>query len=276
MHHVVDPTEIDRSFVGMHGVEIHGVRAPVIVARTGLRSVQDTIARMAHRVVVHEPSFARVVPGARVIRHGVESLARTDRDKARARLGLSERPVALCFGFVAPYKGIETTLEAARIGGGSFDLVIAGGPHPRLPSSYVDGLERRFGDVARFTGFVPEADVPDWFSAADAAVFPYPSPFSSSGAFALALAYDTPALLSPALVESMDAPRTLTLTTQPRYMAGDLADVLSDPERLSQVRDATRSMREGRSWQDVAAAHTAMYEEVCDAERHARRRVRTR
>src|SRR5690606_10209110 len=130
-----------------------------------------------------EPAFARAVPGATVVPHGVERAPAVDRAAARARLGVDGGPlVVLCFGFVAPYKGLETALEAARLAGADVRLVVAGGPHPRVGDAYARELRARHGDHARFTGHVPDGDVAAWFAAADLALLPYPRPVSSSGA----------------------------------------------------------------------------------------------
>src|SRR3546814_5958070 len=52
--------------------------------------------------IVHEEPFATAVPGTIVIPHGVEERATPSRDEARAALGLDDRLVVLCFGFLAP------------------------------------------------------------------------------------------------------------------------------------------------------------------------------
>ncbi|MGH3744274.1 MAG: glycosyltransferase, partial [Mycobacteriales bacterium] len=187
MHQVVDPSTVDDAYVRMHRVA-----APARLARAGLAGVQHTIGRLAARTVVHEPAFARFVPGAAVVPHGVEEHDPADRAAARRRLGLDpDAFTALCFGFVAPYKGLETACAAADLAG--VDVVVAGGEHPRLAGrdDYAGELRRRF-PAARFTGYVDEADVADWFGAVDVALFCYPRPHAASGALALALAYGTP------------------------------------------------------------------------------------
>src|SRR5205085_6969731 len=123
------------------------------------------------------PSFARVVENAVVVPHGVEAAAARDRAAARSELGLDDRFTALCFGFLAPYKGLELALDAAELAGDPVQLVIAGGEHPRLAASgdeYAEQLRARYGTSARFTGRVPEEQVGAWFAAADIALFPYP------------------------------------------------------------------------------------------------------
>jgi glycosyltransferase involved in cell wall biosynthesis len=272
LHHVVDPTSVDREFVRRHRV-----RAPALLARAGIAGIQNAIRGLSDAVIVHEPSFADAIAGARVVRHGIESLPRPTRSDARARLGLDPaRPMVLCFGFVAPYKGLEYAVDAARISGDAFDLVIAGGDHPRTAGrdTYATDLRRRANCSVRFTGFVPQPDVDAWFAAADVALFPYPSPFSSSGALALAIAYRTPALLSLPLADCIGAPASLTVPTDAAALSHELVRAVEDPRRSQEIDEATRGLARDRSWPQIGRRHVELYEEVMDAHRSPRRSVR--
>jgi glycosyltransferase involved in cell wall biosynthesis len=183
----------------------------------------------------------------------------------------------LCFGFVAPYKGIEVVLDAARHASGLIHVVVAGGDHPRMggQSGFAATLAAQHDDVATFTGWVDDEDVASWFSAADVAVFPYPRPFSSSGALALALAHGTPALLSPALGRCAGAPSTMTVPVDARILAERLADLATRPGALSELRRWSAVLAAGRRWPVVARQHLELYEEVvASAQRAARRRLR--
>lgn len=269
VHQVVDPLEIDGRYT-----RLHHVGAPALVARRGLATVQGAIRRGASAAIVHEEPFRRVLPEATVIPHGIEQVPRIDRAVARDVLGLDDRFVALCFGFVAPYKGVETVLEAAELAGPSVHLVIAGGDHPRLDGDFASGLRERYDDLATFTGFVPDDAVAHWFAAADVAVFPYPKPFAASGALALALAHRTPVLLSPALARCAGAPSSLTVNLDPRAMAERLRHLAADPSALHALRRSVATLAAGRSWPAVARRHIELYEEVLDAERSPRWRLR--
>ena len=229
MHQVIEPSEIDQAYT-----RLHRVAAPAVVARRGLAAVQSSIARASARVVVHEEPFRHAVAGATVIPHGIEVRHAVDRRAARRSLGLDEhRFVALCFGFLAPYKGLEVVLEAAGMATADVEVVVAGGEHPRLVGrdSFGTLLRERYGDVARFTGWVPDGDVPLWFAAADIAVFPYPKPFSSSGALALALSFGTPVLLSPALARCAGAPTATAVALEAPAIAARLDDLARDRAR---------------------------------------------
>lgn len=270
LHQVVDPRAVDLAFV-----RLHRVRAPASLARAGIASLQRMVGRAADAVVVHEPAFAGIVPDATVIPHGVETLVSPPSDGARSDLGLNGAPVVLCFGFVAPYKGLESALEAARLTD-AFQLVVAGGEHPRLASRdpYGTQLRSRWTGTARFTGYVPEDDIPRWFAAADVALYPYPDPFSSSGSLALALGYGRPVLLSPQLASCVGAERDLIVPLEPPALARALRETLTDAMRLGRIRRGTRALAVGRSWPEVARSHLDLYEEVLSADRAARRSLR--
>jgi len=273
MHQVLDPATIDRATTALHRV---GVPAPL--ARVGLGGVQKAIAAASDVTIVHEQAFRRVVAGATVINHGIERPPALDRAAARQRLGLAplgSELVALCFGFLAPYKGLELAADAAALAGPGVCVVLAGGEHPRMHGdSYADELRRRCAGRARLTGWVPDDHVADWFAAADVALFPYPKPFAASGALALALAHGTPVLLSPALARCIGAPSTLAAAMQPAALARQLDRLAGDPARLAELADWTGVLRAEREWPSVARRHLAVYEEVGDGRDLAGRRVR--
>lgn len=276
MHQVVDPHEITSEYTRMHRIAV----APV-AARAGLALLQRGLPRLVDATIVHEPAFARLVARARVIPHGVEELSRPDavsRRAAREQLGLPlGRTVVLCFGFVAPYKGLESALGAAALAGPEILLVVAGGEHPRLVAQgddYLGQLRSRFGDIARFTGYVPDSDVGAWFHAADVALFPYPAPHAASGALALALAHRTPVLLSPQLAAVTGADTRLVCSLEPPELAARLRAIGRDGAMRAELRDATAAMTDARAWPQAAAQHRSVYQEVARATGTSRRRLR--
>ena len=264
MHHVVEPQTIDRDFT-----RLHRVRAPARVARAGLARVQNAIRRNARAIVVHEPGLARAVPEATVIPHGIDVIDANTR-LARERLGLQDerRLLVLCFGFLAPYKGLEAALAGARAAGDAVRLVVAGGQHPRLATAgddYADRLEQHWGDVADFTGYVPGTAVADWFAAADVALIPYPRPFATSGPLALALGAGTPALLSVPLAACIGSSTAEAVPADAESIAARLSLLARDSGARERLAAATRELARERAWPQVAERHLELYEEVCDA-----------
>lgn len=261
MHQVVTPRTVDAGFTAMHRVNV-----PVPVARRALGSVQRSVRALADRVIVHEPSFAGAVPEGVVIPHGVQDAGTTDEDRAalRARLGLDDRLAVLCFGYVAPYKGIDVALRAADLVPDDVQLVVAGGEHPRLQAAgdpYLADL-RAAHPGARFTGRVPDADVADWFRAADVALYAYPRPFSASGSLAVAFAHHTPALLSTPMAAAAGAPEGMAVSVEPLALAARLSQLATDRSALAHLAALTARMGAERAWPRVATRHRAVYEEV--------------
>lgn len=280
MHQVVDPAVVTADYTRLHRVAV-----PAPAARAGFIALQRAIPRLADATIVHERPFTRFVRGARVVPHGVEAAAEAGaatRQAARRALELPEdRLVALCFGFVAPYKGLEVALDAAALAGPEVLLVVAGGEHPRLAAQgdgYLDELRARYDGHARFTGFVPEADVASWFQAADVAVFAYPEPHASSGAFALALAHGTPTLVSPRLADACGVGADSSCPLDAVELAERLRGLATDAPLRERLRAATVALAADRSWHEVALAHRSIYSdvhgEVERANGSARRRLR--
>ncbi len=259
LHQVVMPEEVGSEFLRLHRVPIPGP-----LARRGLAALQGLLVGAADGAVVHERAFARALPGSVVIPHGVTTEPPPERAWARRRLKLprDDRLVVLCFGFVAPYKGLEVALEAAA-GLPRVRLVVAGGPHPRF-EAYARRLRTRWRDVADFVGYVPENEVPFWHAAADLALFCYPRPHSSSGALALALGCGTPFMASRPLARCVGAPVEVTFGAAPGELARRLGELAVDRSGLQPLRWAARRMAAGRSWREVARRHLDLYSDLGD------------
>lgn len=259
MHQVVDPAVIDRAYTQLHRVSL-----PAPVARIGLSALQRSISKRASACIVHEHRFAEAIPGAVVIPHGVEDGCEASREEARRRLCVdSDRLLVLSFGFIAPYKGLELALDAARLALDDVQLVVAGGEHPRLTAhdDYAAVL-RAANPHARFTGYVPDEEVGLWFRAADVALLTHPKPHGSSGALALAIANSTPVLLSRGMADTTGAPGALVAPDDPAALAERLRALAWSDAQRAVLQQACAPLGLARGWREVAGAHLALYEEV--------------
>jgi glycosyltransferase involved in cell wall biosynthesis len=272
LHQVLDPATIDRATVDLHRVSV-----PAPLARLGVSGLHQAVGRLAATTIVHEGPFAELVPGSVVVPHGMEVRDRPDHDAARRHLEIDhDRLTVLCFGFLAPYKGLELVLEAGELAADVAQVVVAGGEHPRLAGrdDYADALRARHRHHARFTGWVPEAHVGSWFAAADLAAYPYPKPFAASGSVALALAHRTPVLLSPGLARFMGAPSDLVLPTDPDELAGSFRRLAAERRHLDALARWSETLAAGRTWPEVADRHLSIYQEVTHGPDPSRRRLR--
>jgi glycosyltransferase involved in cell wall biosynthesis len=259
VHQVVDAEGIDRQMM-----RLHRMRGPVVAARMAVHGYHRLMTSVG-RTIVHEPGNLAQLPDAVVIPHGVERRATPDRDLARRRVGIEgeRRLVVLCFGFVAPYKGLEFALAAAAAVPDVL-LVVAGGDHPRHGPKYTESLRSRWAKTARFTGWVPDEDIASWHGAADLALFCHPAPHSSSGAVAVALGHGTPLLTSTALADSMNLPTELAVSLDPEGLAGRLRRLASNRESLAELARCSARVPARRLWPDVARRHLRLYDEASE------------
>ena len=138
--------------------------------------------------------------------YNVFSNQKIEKKEARRRLGISENePLLLFFGIVRPYKGLQPLLNAVAM------LKNAGKPVTLIVAGEIWGDRQAYNEsVQKFhlekqvrfeDRYIPNEEVPLYFSAADAFVAPYIDG-TQSGALKIALGFDVPVVASQAIVES--------------------------------------------------------------------------
>jgi len=164
------------------------------------------------------------------------------RDEACARLGLSpDSRYLLFFGLIRDYKGLDILLDAfadSRLRGRGLKLIVAGEfygdgtkYHSQAESLGIDG------DIVWHTGYVPDGEVRDFFSAADVVVQPYRSA-TQSGVTQIAYHFGRPMIVSdvgglPEIVP--DGKVGYVVAPSPEAVAGAIADFYDggDTERFA-------------------------------------------
>jgi glycosyltransferase involved in cell wall biosynthesis len=187
--------------------------------------------------------------------------ARVDRAEARQALGLGPRDeVALFFGYIREYKGLDLLLEAwpavARARPAA-RLVVAGDP-VRLDGHRRRELEAwaaRVGAVHRF-GYVPFSEVSRYFAAADVLVMPYRH-VSQSGVLYLALSLGVPVLatrvggLPEVLADGESA--LLVDPESPVALTEGLGRLLGDTGLRRRLARGGHRVADAHSWPSIAA-----------------------
>jgi glycosyltransferase involved in cell wall biosynthesis len=253
-------------------VLLRAFRAPLVLtahdvlpreARAGQRAGQRRLYERVDAVVVHsEHGRARLVSEAgvaaekvTVIPHGV--LEPSGDDGLPPELEGVRGPVALFFGLIRPYKGLDVLLEAWR-GIEGAELWVVG--MPRMDTS---ALRAAAPPGVRFVErFVPDGQVAALFRRADLAVLPYRE-IDQSGVLFTALGAGTPLVLSavggfPEVAATGAA--ELVASGDPAALHDALARLLADPaarERLAAA--ARRAATERYGWDAIARAHLDLY-----------------
>jgi glycosyltransferase involved in cell wall biosynthesis len=235
-------------------------------ARPGQRAGQRRLYERVDAIVVHSEHGrdrlvgALGVPEAKVtvIPHGV--LTPAGDDGLPPELRDVDGPVALFFGLIRPYKGLDVLLEAWR-GVAGAELWVVG-----MPRMDTRALRAAAPPGVRFVErFVPDGQVAALFRRADLAVLPYRE-IDQSGVLFTALGAGTPLVLSavggfPEVGAAGAA--ELVPPGDPDALRDTLAGLLADPtarERLA--AGARRAATERYGWDAIARAHLALYERV--------------
>lgn len=178
---------------------------------------------------------------------------------ARAKLGLpSEGFVALAFGLIRPYKGIDDIIHAfQKVAGEQDRLVLAG--HPEGDVSAELALARRDPRIVLHAKRIPGADVPIYFAAADAAVIAHRA-FFTSGSALLALSMGCP-VVGPGINHLADLAGDQRLYPVELGVDGLAAGLIEAREKARSVdREALRQWASDYgSWRDAAATSAAVF-----------------
>lgn len=275
-------------------ITLHEVRRELDLLRGVGRGVYRFLVALADVVVVHTSEARDLVvrecgahPDAVVLTplgaeppvdELVESAVLAD---VRSRHGLTNRPVALCFGYLHPDKGIEHLVEAVErlrsrslSGADDFDVVIAGAVRPRSGVFRLFGLKDRayeselresvqaagLSDQVRFVGFVPRDDVPALFTLARTVVMPCRK-VTQSSVLGSVIAAGTPVIASdlPGLRETLGDAGILVQPGHPDEIADALSAVVSDDRFASELRGRARRRSDAISLATVAASLRDVY-----------------
>ncbi len=288
---------------------VRDLGAPALVVRT-VHHVDDFTTRAlveCQREAILEPDHVLVVSGwwrrvleeeygvaAEVVRNGVdaERFARVpdfDPGPIRARAGAEDRFLFLTVGGIEPRKGAAELVEAlarlrrtlrpppvlAVVGGHSFQDYAAYRDRV-LTRARAAGLE--LGRDVVLLGTVPDGELPRWYQAADAFVFP--SLKEGWGLVVLeAMAAGLPVVATdiPVFREYLVGGRDALLVAPGDVPA--LADAMrataTDGELRARLGAAGRRVATRFRWEDSADQHRAIYARLAvpDPCRHARLRV---
>jgi glycosyltransferase involved in cell wall biosynthesis len=254
--------------------------------RPGQRSAQRRLYRHFDAIVTHsEHGRARLAAEVgveqsrvHVIPHGAllpgqpqrapsadeAAPARADEGLPRLPEGFRETggPVALFFGLLRPYKGLDVLLEAWR--GAQLEdaeLWIVG-----MPRMDTDALDQRATRGTRvLPRFVSDAELSAFLRRASLVVLPYRE-IDASGAAMTAIGAGVPLLLSDAgsfpELASSGAARVVP-AGDAFALAQALRSLLSDPPTLRAMAARAREAAAGAyAWENVAAKTLALYESL--------------
>ena len=212
----------------------------------------DTLKPGAPRRRVPHPFYAQFDRG------------RHTRESAREALGLTG-DVALFFGYVRHYKGLDTLLMAwkrVRADRPGATLVVAGEFYEK-PESY-EALAREAGGVRLLNRYIADDEVEALFRAADVTVLPYRSG-TQSGVTHVAYALGSPVIATNVggITETVhDGETGLTCPPEdPDALARTITRFFADGLR-EQMAAPIAALKAAHSWEALAASTESLIDEL--------------
>lgn len=183
--------------------------------------------------------------------HFGEKLPKKD---ALAKLGLPDdgKKTLLFFGLIREYKGLDILLEAFGKLGEGYRLIVAGEPYGSF-GKYADIIGRlpSRDDIHLFTDFIPDSEVPAFFSAADAVVLPYRSA-TQSGISSVACHFEVPMIVTDVggLKETVGESGTGLVAPDctPESVGNEIRRYFADPALQDECIRNMRAEKERLSW----------------------------
>lgn len=266
IHGVIPPLEF-RALASSYARQVPPAAIRQIYGRVLRRIVRSSDLVIAHNwsLLTSVNSYARPV-SARVIPIGIDSRHPSpDRSEALARFGLPERRRAVFFGFLLPYKGLDTLEKAAPLlKRHDVDVLVAGGSSGDARSTFSRRHQEEDSDAVVRLGYVEEEAIPDLFAITDVLVLPYRVGLAGSGPLSLAATHRTPVVVSdvPALAETVNDPAATFARNDPVALASTVLRVLDDPAVRARVVGRLEELSVKHSWENVAAATIEAYDSL--------------
>ena len=218
-----------------------------------------------------ERDLDRLKPGAprRRVPHPLYAQfdrGRWTRESAREKLGLAGE-VALFFGYVRHYKGLDTLLEAwSKVRARRAATLVVAGEFYEEPARYLALAEAAGGEAAVrvMNRYIPDEEVEALFKAADVVVLPYRSG-TQSGVTHVAYALGVPVITTDAggLAEIV-TPGETGLVVPPENPQAMAEAIVSYFEQglAARLRAGVAAVRREHSWEKLAARTLELVDEL--------------
>jgi len=212
------------------------------------------------------PDKVCVVPGGVEVEKWATNL---DRKEAREHLGWpTDRPIVFCVRRLARRMGIENLISAvSQLKMKHPDLLVCIGGSGPLREELAARIETEgLQDHVQLLGFVPEADLPLAYRAADLSIVPTQS-LEGFGLIVLeSLASGTPALVTPVgglpeVVEDF-APQLILEGSSAKTIAAGIETALDGSLSLPTAEACQQYVRKNFAWPIIAKRVLEVYEEA--------------
>ena len=191
-----------------------------------------------------------------------------EREEAEHALGLeSGKKNLLFFGLIRHYKGLDILLEAFRQLGDDYQLIVAGEPYGSFAPYHeiIDSLPGK-DRIKLVTGYIPDSEVRNYFSAADVTVLPYRSA-TQSGISSISYHFEVPMIVTAVggLTETVGGRGTglVAPDATPDCILQEIRRYFGDPQvRETCIRNIRRE-KERLSWSTFCNGLVEFAQSLC-------------
>lgn len=260
---LISKDEIDRGFCKRHNLP----QIPLVL-KAGLH-FYFKMTSLLSPIIVHEDKFKDIL----IEDYGVrsEKISVIPIGVSQNKIKNSEKTetnTLLFFGFIAPYKGVNSLFDIHDSLQLEHELIVAGGKHPNAGdenqyNQYYQEIKNKASkhDRVKVTGFVEEEKIREYFSKADLVLLPYRDLFSSSGPLHQALSFRKPVLASNEFEGILKSQMTYNSTEEAVKKISKILE--GEKENFEEL---SSQMRSERSWDKVCSTHTKVYESLVNEE----------
>lgn len=165
-----------------------------------------------------------------------------------------DKKTLLFFGLIRDYKGLDLLIDAIGQLDDSYQLIIAGECYGSF-DKYAEQIQASSATdrISVHNQYISDADIPLYFSAADALVLPYRSA-TQSGVVSIAYHYDLPMLSTPVGDFPQSIARPGTGIVVPEISASALAEgiqTLFIPEKQTAFQENIAKEKAALSWETL-------------------------
>ncbi|MEA3448117.1 MAG: glycosyltransferase [Bacteroidota bacterium] len=179
-----------------------------------------------------------------------------DKTKARGKLNISQdKKTLLFFGFIREYKGLDLLIDAFGKLDDSYQLIIAGDCYGSFDKyqKQIDANKNN-DNIHKFVRYIPDDEVPLFFSAADVSVLPYKSA-TQSGITSISYHFKIPMLTTDVggLKEVVKDGVTGKIATEVK--AENIAAIILDyfkENKAETYKQNIRDLKKYMSWESLA------------------------
>ena len=184
-------------------------------------------------------------------------------DEARKKLNLPiGKKVLLYFGFIRDYKGLDLLIESLKFLDESYILVIAGEVYGDF-AKYQQQIDKlNLGErIFKFTRYIPDDEIPVFFSAADVCVLTYKSA-TQSGIVGISYNFDIPLIVTDVGGFKEQVIENETALIVKSLDPGDIADAIKkyfSENFKDKFKPAISALKTSNSWENLAKSILDLY-----------------